>query len=493
MKKLFGILTIAAILAASAAAHAEIGDVIGNVYSTDILAKVNGSVIPSYCLDGKTAIALRDLENYGFYVEYNDQYRTAVLVRNGMDEKPLISEVERGEVGEIIGNLLETDIVAYINGVEVPSYNIGGTLVSAIEDIAPWNDESEFARYGYAKTGMTYTWDDENRIVELLTIPLDNSFDAADIARETFLEANVDEGELQFTKNKFLDLYGVRNGVTYAPKRDSRIYPVYYTYPDGTKDEVGLMYGFDHLYFEIEEIDDEGNEYYLPLQWENYPRWSIRFDLDKVRKAAESVESIPRTFEEEIDFWKNGGTGMWRVTAQFDTEKYSILDMRQTGLPHGGAAYQTLRVDKEPLDRQMLMSEITEGMELYDDTLMYFKGSSLYEMDVYSGEEKEICAATTENVLNYLKEHWNVVYEDTDQDMGRILLLNNEEDYRIYGISTSGAKALYRGAVKEAYVKDGAIVMNDGTEWSYANASFRGIHDVKDLIDDIIKTGKKII
>ena len=37
--------------------------------------------------------------------------------------------------GDVIGNIYSTDIRAYINGVEVESYNIGGRTAVVIEDI----------------------------------------------------------------------------------------------------------------------------------------------------------------------------------------------------------------------------------------------------------------------------------------------------------------------------------------------------------------------
>ena len=151
MIKLFStIAAAAAIIAAGTAASAAVGNVVGNVYSTDILATVNGEPIPSYALDGKTAIALRDLEHYGFSIYYSESSRLAQanLDMHSMKEYTPIEGVECGTVGEITGNIYESDITAYINGEPVSSYNIGGRLVVVIEDIAPHDDGSEFSQYG---------------------------------------------------------------------------------------------------------------------------------------------------------------------------------------------------------------------------------------------------------------------------------------------------------------------------------------------------------
>ena len=53
------------------------------------------------------------------------------------------------------------------------------------------------------------------------------------------------------------------------------------------------------------------------------------------------------------------------------------------------------------------MTDNISDPELYSDTepdiLYYFRGSYLYKRNVLTGAEEEVCAATTENVLNYLK------------------------------------------------------------------------------------------
>ena len=41
--------------------------------------------------------------------------------------------------GDIVGHIYSTDIRAYINGVEVESYNIGGKTAVVIEDIIAEN------------------------------------------------------------------------------------------------------------------------------------------------------------------------------------------------------------------------------------------------------------------------------------------------------------------------------------------------------------------
>ncbi len=59
--------------------------------------------------------------------------------------------------GDIAGHIYSTDIRAYINGVEVESYNIGGRTVVVIEDIIRWNS-------------YEYIYDDNTRTLKVFSL-----------------------------------------------------------------------------------------------------------------------------------------------------------------------------------------------------------------------------------------------------------------------------------------------------------------------------------
>ena len=75
MKKTLFILSLAAAAAIGGTAHAEVGDVIGEVYTTDIVATLGGNEIASANIGGETMIALRDLEDFNFSVWYEENSR----------------------------------------------------------------------------------------------------------------------------------------------------------------------------------------------------------------------------------------------------------------------------------------------------------------------------------------------------------------------------------------------------------------------------------
>lgn len=76
MKKLVScMILLFCFLSGGTVAHAAVGDVIGNIYATDIVTYLNGMKIPSYNIGGETVIVVEDLERYGFQVEWYEESR----------------------------------------------------------------------------------------------------------------------------------------------------------------------------------------------------------------------------------------------------------------------------------------------------------------------------------------------------------------------------------------------------------------------------------
>ena len=176
MKKLTGcIILLFCFLLGGTVAHAEVGDVIGNIYATDIVTYLNGMKIPSYNIGGETVIVAEDLERYGFQVEWNEEARRLVIYASRMPETaPEYVPPKKSSPGKMIGNIYETDITVSINESLVDKehiYNIGGKTVievSAISEIDP-NKVSygPFRTNGYSAYGFRFTWHPEERIVEM--------------------------------------------------------------------------------------------------------------------------------------------------------------------------------------------------------------------------------------------------------------------------------------------------------------------------------------
>jgi len=104
MKKFLFITAFCFLFALSCSA--KNGDITGTIYSSDILATINGTPVESFNIGGKTVIILEDLQKNGATIRYSDSLRTLLvdfLYINNMSEP-----VTRGTSGKVTGNIYET-------------------------------------------------------------------------------------------------------------------------------------------------------------------------------------------------------------------------------------------------------------------------------------------------------------------------------------------------------------------------------------------------
>ena len=125
------------------------------VLSTDIRSYVFGSEIESYNVNGSTCIVAEDLMNYGFTVVWDGEARTLSITHPSDDftqaEKKNFG-AKSGSIGEKLAETVPTDIVTYVNGEEVQSYNIGGKTVIYIDALGVFGG---------------VTWDGEKRTISV--------------------------------------------------------------------------------------------------------------------------------------------------------------------------------------------------------------------------------------------------------------------------------------------------------------------------------------
>lgn len=141
----------------------NVGDKIGKILSTDITAYVEGVCIPSYNINGRTAIVAQDLAKLGesrnFGVYFDEESR--VLTINDSDIHGWGSpsaivyrkEITDVPVGTPAGDVLYTDITANFNGTPVESFNIDGYTCIYSDDLG--------------KLCGTYLWDETARRVDV--------------------------------------------------------------------------------------------------------------------------------------------------------------------------------------------------------------------------------------------------------------------------------------------------------------------------------------
>ncbi len=141
----------------------NVGDVIGKILSTDIVTYVEGVMVPSYNINGRTAIVAQDLRSLGkdvnFGVNFDEATRALTITDTDVfgtgSHTPLVyaDNGEKPAVGTPVGDVLFTDITTNFEGVPVESFNIGGLTCIFADDLG--------------KFCGTYIWDEEARTVNV--------------------------------------------------------------------------------------------------------------------------------------------------------------------------------------------------------------------------------------------------------------------------------------------------------------------------------------
>ena len=154
MKKIICILLLCLFLPISANA-----EIIGTGLATDIKAYIDCLMVPSYNIDGYTAVVVRDLENFGFTVTWDENTKTVHFYRDFTKPvTPTIPTYETRPVGEKVFDVYKTDIRTFYQGKEIPSYNIGGKTAVRLRDIAMVGEAQFDPNY---KSAEVYCFDAE--------------------------------------------------------------------------------------------------------------------------------------------------------------------------------------------------------------------------------------------------------------------------------------------------------------------------------------------
>ena len=150
MKKLAAFLLLAAMLAAAALPCFAV-EVIGQVLSTDIRAYINGAEIPAYNIDGKLAIIVSDLNNYGFKTHYNNDLRKTTVTRNYSASKftSVPSKASGLPIGARVMDVYKSDIVVELDGRLVQAFNVDNRMAIYFTELR------EYGSYAYDNNSRT--------------------------------------------------------------------------------------------------------------------------------------------------------------------------------------------------------------------------------------------------------------------------------------------------------------------------------------------------
>ncbi len=158
MKKLF--ITAMFLLTLPLSVSAANGDIIGNIYSTDIRAYINDVEVQSYNIGGRTAVVIEDIiKESSHQYSYNNDYRA--LKFYSLNPNYLVEGKNEStkKSGTIVGKIYETDIKTSIYDVVLPTYNIGGKTAIAIEDLGYDG--------AFSPIGGKFIWNNESRTIRL--------------------------------------------------------------------------------------------------------------------------------------------------------------------------------------------------------------------------------------------------------------------------------------------------------------------------------------
>ena len=168
----------------------KVGDIMGEVKSTDICTYIDSIYIDSYNYSGYTYVIVEELKDYGFNIDWNQDSKELNITRN-KSQLPIFTNVDylnklydirnRSEInkGVKVFDVLYSDIRTYADRSLVNTYNINGKTVVQVE---------EFMKFGEV------IYDDENRILNISIIKfelqkeLDNSLDKTSFSMSTYEE-----------------------------------------------------------------------------------------------------------------------------------------------------------------------------------------------------------------------------------------------------------------------------------------------------------------
>ena len=111
------------------------GDVVDYVLATNIRAFIDGYEIPSYNISDRLGIVAEDLRGYGFDVVWNPEALTLSITKNQWGVTSPIETSTSGKKTNASIPVYSTNIVTYVDGEEVESFNIGGYTIIYLREL----------------------------------------------------------------------------------------------------------------------------------------------------------------------------------------------------------------------------------------------------------------------------------------------------------------------------------------------------------------------
>ncbi len=309
MKKLIIMILFVLSIFSTVLVQAE-DNIIGNIYSTDILAYVNGNAVESYNIGGKTVVIAEDLADnyYGFNYVYDDEKRLLEVNSNFTKPQTNSKKIERGTLGKIEGNVYATDIKVKYNGIEINGYNIGGKTAICLEELGELYD-SPNKEYGYSKYLGKTIWNEKERSIYFESY-LDN-FNEIKISRVN---------------------YGFCDNILYVYSDDlSKLGEITtWTGKENFQNTYNYSKDFDKYSINKLYIDINGEKYEIGTSVAINTNGAdvTHFSITNIQKAEELIKKVKTpqmSYNEAISYFNNN----YKVVDNIENEEYAVLLVKE--------------------------------------------------------------------------------------------------------------------------------------------------------------------
>lgn len=354
-------MTFACVIFFGTCVYAKNGDVIGKIYSTDILAKIDGLNAPSYNIGGRTAVIIEELAdrnstlNYAVYAKYDDNARRLDVQMSSSQGfwGEQYDKIVRGKAGEILGYVYETDIKVYVNGYEIMGMNIGGKTAVAIEDLGFVGGINE--QFGYSKYRCKANWDAENRIIALDFIDQNMLFSTYDYG--TNLAYHINDNVISADFDRMNDCYSFIEDETLSDtflNEPNVLKPLYFD--DGNeKTEIGFMY--------VEKGSEEDYIYPYGMHYITKPELLKEKTSKMFDGKTPTAEEAFKTLDDKVNY---------ETLDKLETEDFYVLTVKclKIEAKNGDIAYVAVK-------KTGGYSKIYVGSTLYNESTVTKTGENI--------------------------------------------------------------------------------------------------------------------
>jgi len=414
------ILMIMAAVFSEVSAWAATGDVIGSIYSTDIMASINGVWVESYNIGGKTVVIIEDITSQ---YAYSDASRTLAIWDLAPQELNTGGKISNKRPGTRIGRIYETDIKTIFRGKEIKSYSLNGKMAVEIEDLGCDNE--------FSNIGGKYIWNEKERTISLEVIHRYTS-EIHDILRDKGVNMVINQKDGKLVA-EFVPV-AITNGSILGGG----------TVSDNSMSEVlynGEVIGYKCKFPNMELTFDgflRPDGFWTDVDY---------YYADKIKAAISDISPILPTAEDWVTYYEQN---MYVIKERFETDEYMFLYMT-LATPHGGSQW-LMKFDKTTCETISYNGEFN-SVSLY--------GAKIFEhVKVDEKSEKVYLHYDYDYVID-LKTDEVKAYNNLTTDIGigtsagkpseydKDLVLNSKKEYRL--ISGDVAKTVNGFTANEYY------------------------------------------